>query len=107
MLCMFFCPMPAFFLAGLMWRKQLRKALGFTEGGAADCLFWVFCSGCAAGQEAIEVDRLTGADVKCCLNLQLADGAPLAGAPVQVPRAAPKPAPAPAAAPTNAPAKKG
>lgn len=66
------------FVGGCFLRPRLRAAVGLEEDGFMDCLKWTCCSVCAIGQEALEVDELSGIKVLCCCNaLHVGDHQPL------------------------------
>lgn len=57
---------------GMYFRGQLHERLGRKPNPGMDCLVWLPCLSCfAAGQEALEVDNKTGAQVSCCCKIEL------------------------------------
>jgi len=50
------------------FRGDLREKLGMSGEGnfGKDCLFHLFCTPCAWGQEALELDQRTGVETKMC-----------------------------------------
>eukprot|EP00928_Gymnodinium_smaydae_P068578 TRINITY_DN51769_c0_g1_i1.p1 TRINITY_DN51769_c0_g1~~TRINITY_DN51769_c0_g1_i1.p1 ORF type:complete len:272 (-),score=20.22 TRINITY_DN51769_c0_g1_i1:37-816(-) len=68
-LCM---PCSCFF--GGYFRGKLREKFSLAPGGLQDFVIWIPCCAlCAAGQEAIKVDGLAGAQVSCCCRVQFLD----------------------------------
>merc|ERR1719313_282745 len=64
---------------GIHWRGQLRSKLGVKGSCCDDLLAYCCCSPCAVGQDAMVVDKATGAKVSCCCNLELTGPPPLQG----------------------------
>lgn len=79
----YFCPECSLCL-GLYFRSQLRQRLGLAPCNFMDCLAHCFCSLCAIGQEAIEVDTESGATVQCCCQLMLSARTAPMGSPAVV-----------------------
>mmetsp|Transcript_51381 Transcript_51381/g.112085 ORF Transcript_51381/g.112085 Transcript_51381/m.112085 type:complete len:406 (-) Transcript_51381:173-1390(-) len=55
------------------WRQALFEKLGArgeTSSWRRDLMLWIFCSSCAAAQEAREVDRATGVRVGYCFSVE-------------------------------------
>jgi len=61
---------------GPYYRQQLRAKLGLEQNCCCDFVSYLFCAPCAIGQDAIEVDAESGAQVTCCMNLIMAAAAP-------------------------------
>eukprot|EP00928_Gymnodinium_smaydae_P089537 TRINITY_DN73497_c0_g1_i1.p1 TRINITY_DN73497_c0_g1~~TRINITY_DN73497_c0_g1_i1.p1 ORF type:complete len:273 (-),score=24.86 TRINITY_DN73497_c0_g1_i1:104-922(-) len=66
-----FCT-PCMCFVGGYFRSRLRKQLKLAPGGLTDFLVWIPCCGpCAAGQEAMQVDAISGLEVACCCRAQM------------------------------------
>lgn len=71
---------------GVYHRIRLRQKLGLAPDICCDILSYLFCACCAIGQDAIEVDVESGAEVSCCctVNVQAKLAPPVAAGPVVI-----------------------
>jgi len=60
---------PCFICVGIYMRGKVRATVGLEPQCCDDCLKMSFCTLCAIGQEALEVDELSGVNIVCCFNV--------------------------------------
>mmetsp|Transcript_11798 Transcript_11798/g.19371 ORF Transcript_11798/g.19371 Transcript_11798/m.19371 type:complete len:382 (+) Transcript_11798:67-1212(+) len=63
------CPLCMPCIGGCFWRAKIRKKFGIEENTIGDFLMWLFCTPCAVGQEAMQVDEVSGVTVQCCCKI--------------------------------------
>jgi Cys-rich protein (TIGR01571 family) len=61
------CFMPC--IGACYGRKKLRVVLGLEEDTCMDFVKYCFCSLCAVGEEAMQVDKATSVNVFCCCSV--------------------------------------